>query len=388
MAHTVEGAETTEQHRLAQVALTAYVVSNVREAFSTEVDADDISGSFAGFVRRVLPLLLRSRRASRRLSEDYLRAFREAELQAVVKRKKLRPPAGDPLSVPVSRLRDALEAPADGGDLSRVLPPADEVTRQLYVNGAAVVKKRIKDGKPVDEALRVGETVVASTAAKMVGDGGRAVIEDEVTNRRNGAIGYCRVPDADPCPFCAMLASRGAVYRSDAFVESNGIFAGDGKFKVHNGCDCTLEPVYGRRVTDLPAGVDKLAKEWADIASGRDDPFAYWRRFKESGTLPGDERSGSLGTDDVYLRSAKQLGRERKRGDLRGTSKKKVSKMDRGQRLELMREQQKRLEGLKSHLAELEARGMSTGEPGPARYVAQRIKTVRHSIVTLSETLY
>lgn len=388
MAHTVEGAEATEQHRLAQVALTAYVVSNVREAFTAEVDADDISGSFAGFVRRVLPLLLRSRRASRRLSEDYLREFREAELQAVVKRKKLRPPAGDPLSVPVSRLRDALEAPADGGDLSRVLPAADEVTRQLYVNGAAVVKRRIKDGKPVDEALRVGETVVASTAAKMVGDGGRAVIEDEVTNRRNGAIGYCRVPDADPCPFCAMLASRGAVYRLDAFVESNGIFAGDGKFKVHNGCDCTLEPVYGRRVTDLPAGVDKLAKEWADIASGRDDPFAYWRRFKESGTLPGDERSGSLGTDDVYLRSAKQLGRERKRGDLRGTSKKKVSKMDRGQRLELMREQQKRLEGLKSHLAELEARGMSTEEPGPARYVAQRIKTVRHSIVTLSETLY
>ena len=309
-------------------------------------------------------------------------------MQAVVKRKKLRPPAGDPLSVPVSRLRDALEAPADGGDLSRVLPAADEVTRQLYVNGAAVVKRRIKDGKPVDEALRVGETVVASTAAKMVGDGGRAVIEDEVTNRRNGAIGYCRVPDADPCPFCAMLASRGAVYRSDAFVESNGIFAGDGKFKVHNGCDCTLEPVYGRRVTDLPAGVDKLAKEWADIASGRDDPFAYWRRFKESGTLPGDERSGSLGTDDVYLRSAKQLGRERKRGDLRGTSKKKVSKMDRGQRLELMRQQQERLEGLKSQLAGLEARGMSTEEPGPARYVAQRIKTVRHSIVTLSETLY
>lgn len=388
MAHTVEGAEATEQHRLAQVALTAYVVSNVREAFTAEVDADDISGSFAGFVRRVLPLLLRSRRASRRLSEDYLRAFREAELQAVVKRKKLRPPAGDPLSVPTSRLRDALETPADGGDLSRVLPPADEVTRQLYVNGAAVVKRRIKDGKPVDEALRVGETVVASTAAKMVGDGGRAVIEDEVTNRRNGAIGYCRVPDADPCPFCAMLASRGAVYRSDAFVESNGIFAGDGKFKVHNGCDCTMEPVYGRRVTDLPAGVDKLAKEWADIASGRDDPFAYWRRFKESGTLPGEERGGSLGTDDVYLRSAKQLGRERKRGDLRGTSRKKVSKMDRGQRLELMREQQKRLEGLKSHLAELEARGMSTEEPGPARYVAQRIKRVRHSIVTLSETLY
>ena len=108
MAHTVEGAEATEQHRLAQVALTAYVVSNVREAFTAEVDADDISGSFAKFVRRVLPLLLRSRRASQRLSEDYLRAFRAAELQAVVHRKKLRPPAGDPLSVPTSRLRDAL----------------------------------------------------------------------------------------------------------------------------------------------------------------------------------------------------------------------------------------------------------------------------------------
>lgn len=388
MAHTAEGAEATEQHRLAQVALTAYVVSNVREAFRTEVDAADIAGSFPKFVRRVLPLLLRSRRASQRLSEDYLRSFRGAELRAVLRRKRLRPPVGDPLSVPESRLRDALVAPAVGNDVSGLLPPADEVTRQLYVNGAAVVKRRIKDGKPVDEALRVGETVVASTASKMVGDGGRAVIEDEVTNRRNGAIGYCRVPDADPCPFCAMLASRGAVYRSDAFEESNGIFAGDGRFKVHNGCDCTMEPVYGRRVTDLPAGVDKLAKEWANIASGRDEPFAYWRRFKESGTLPGDERSGSLGTDDVYVRSAKQLGRERKRGDLLGSSKKEVSKMSREDKLALMRQRQERLEGLKSHLAELQARGMSVDEPGPARYVAQRIKRVRHSIVTLSEVLY
>lgn len=53
-----------------------------------------------------------------------------------------------------------------------------------------------------------------------------------------------------------------------------------------------------------------------------------------------------------------------------------------------MGEQQKRLEGLKSQLAELEARGMSVDEPGPARYVAERIKRVRHSIVTLSEVLY
>ena len=90
----------------------------------------------------------------------------------------------------------------------------------------------------------------------------------------------------------------------------------------------------------------------------------------------------------MYLRSAKQLGRERKRGDLRGTSKKKVSKMSREDKLALMRQQQERLEGLKSQLAGLEARGMSVDEPGPARYVAQRIKRVRHSIVTLSEVLY
>jgi len=55
---------------------------------------------------------------------------------------------------------------------------------------------------------------------------------------------YLRVTDADPCYFCAMLASRGPVYDEDSFDDSNPRFFGPGDYKVHDHCNCTLEPLY------------------------------------------------------------------------------------------------------------------------------------------------
>ena len=388
MAHTAQGRQATESHRKAQVALTAYVVSQVREVFRAEVDAGDISGTFARFVKRILPVILRSRRVSTQLSRDYLKQFRAVELHAGTRHKRLHPPKDDSLSVPVSVLKRVLANPWPLIDPEPNLPDAAEITEQLYLSGPAVAKQRIKRGKTPEDALKVAETRVATTATRLTGDGGRAVIEDEVAHQKNGAIGYCRVPDADPCPFCAMLASRGPVYKSNAFEDSNDIFTGDGRFKVHNGCDCTMEPVYGRRVTDLPPGVDKLAKEWAEIASGRDDPFAYWRRYKESGTMPGEERAGSNGTNDAGVTTAPQKGREYKRGDTLALTKKKAKALSRDEKRELLKQQTARLEGLKRELAGMQERGMSVDEPGPAKYVAKRIERVRQSVVLLSEEVY
>ena len=108
MAHTAQGRQATESHRKAQVALTAYVVSQVREVFRAEVDAGDISGTFARFVKRILPVILRSRRVSTQLSRDYLKQFRAVELHAVTRHKRLHPPKDDSLSVPVSVLKRVL----------------------------------------------------------------------------------------------------------------------------------------------------------------------------------------------------------------------------------------------------------------------------------------
>ena len=388
MAHTPQGQELTEAHRKAQVALTAYVVAQTRAAFQSEMDADDITGSFGRVVRKLLPVIVRARSRSVKESAEYLERFRQREIRGVLHRRRLRPPRGDELSVPPQQLREVLVEPEPIPDVQFDLPDETAIVEQLYVTGPGAAKKRIKDGKSPAEALRVAETQVATVAARLTGDGGRAVIEDEVRQGRNGAIGYCRVPDADPCPFCAMLASRGPVYRSDAFTYSNSIFAGDGRFKVHNGCDCTLEPVYGRRATDLPPGVAKLSKEWAEVAAGRDDPFGYWRRWRESGTKPGEEAPQAKVVEDTT--SAPQKGREKKRGDWpipRGGKKALRKKYTRDELKEMIRQQQARRDGLVAELEELQRRGLSVDEPGPAKYIASRLETVRNSMDVLLEAL-
>lgn len=105
---------------------------------------------------------------------------------------------------------------------------------------------------PVRVKLLVGKGMAPETAhekalAKYLGIvrrqvlmGGRSLI-DETTARDQRAIGWRRVTDGRPCAFCAMLCSRGPVYRG---TESAGVGAGQG-MKFHGHCGCTAEIVYG-----------------------------------------------------------------------------------------------------------------------------------------------
>lgn len=61
--------------------------------------------------------------------------------------------------------------------------------------------------------------------------------------------GWARVPYADTCNFCVLLASRGGVYESKE-VAING-FRGK---KYHGDCDC--QPVLVRDASDYPEGYD------------------------------------------------------------------------------------------------------------------------------------
>lgn len=57
-----------------------------------------------------------------------------------------------------------------------------------------------------------------------------------ITSATRHGLRFARVPNGDTCPFCLMLASRGAVYLSE---KSAG---GDGR-RFHGKCDCTVEPI-------------------------------------------------------------------------------------------------------------------------------------------------
>lgn len=280
MARTAKGRRLTERHRVDQSRIAAAIVKAVLRVFGERFDLDHIDRTGYEVAAAVAPLILGGRRQSHDFSFAYLHNFHAAE-------------GGDP--------RDA---PVDYDDRFT----EDQATAELARTIIGVSKALAKKGKSYPENREATRQAVATKVTKVVADGGRAVIENDVRTggKGRGPIGYARVADADPCAFCAMLASRGVyylgntiegngagawLYTTDSFKASNARFAGDGEFKVHDGCECTLEPVYysGEGKIQLPGDGNRLAEQWALVAAGRGkDSFATWRRWIDSGTLPED----------------------------------------------------------------------------------------------------
>ena len=374
MAHTEKGAQLTASHHEAQMSLSASLVDVIRDLFLSIFDVNDIDGSSAKFIAEAVPIVVRARELSTEMATTYLDAFRKVELTSLVDSTHLDPT--DPLTVPRGVLEDMVsedlleeeDLKRLTGDLVGSMPSAGQVARELHSSGAAVAKKKLAAGSSTDEAVDVAAKAVAAKVVQQVADGGRAPLLQETERGSHGCVGYARVVDDDPCAFCAMLASRGAVYRANSFEDSNSLFSGDGRFKVHPGCGCTLEPIYGGRITGLPPESKKLMDEWAEIAAGHDDPWGAWRRYKQSGTLPGEERS-DVETSKASS-SAPQYGRK-KRGPKR---RKQVQEMD-------LEGAEKTLQGLyvkraalERQLGELEARGVSVTEPGPAQAIQTQLE--------------
>lgn len=368
MARTRQGEDLTESHRLAQAYLAASVVGSIRDLFMDNIDLEDIDGSTRGFIRKALPLILRNRDASRRMATTYLRRFRDVELRALMDHEHLRAEASVDLGE-VARWDSAEDI--ELGDVDDYLDHPQDVAAELYAAGAHVAKQDVKKGRTPAKIRERAANSVAAQAMKQVSDGARAPIRREVERGNHGAGGYFRVVDADPCPFCAMLAARGPVYSAKSFQDSNGLFSGDGQFKVHAGCGCSMEPIFGRGGSPVPETNKRLADEWARIASGRNDPWNTWRRYKRSGTVP-DEYD-----QDEVAPSAPQVGRNRRREDreTKGTrnTRKPLDQLDEAELIRALNGMELRRKGMRTELASLEARGVPRDQPGPAQSIVVRL---------------
>lgn len=124
----------------------------------------------------------------------------------------------------------------------------------------------------------VGDPQVAldkmvGAAQKMVADTGRETIARAV-DADVFARGWARVPTgATTCWFCAMMCTRGGVYK-DANTggrnanNSPGLhrvrqrqFVGDGDFKFHDNCDCAVIPILSGEIYEP---TDQI-KEWTEL---------------------------------------------------------------------------------------------------------------------------
>lgn len=77
------------------------------------------------------------------------------------------------------------------------------------------------------------ENKLVGVGEKLVLDTGRDTIIDNVHGDRR-AQAWARIPEPGCCWFCAMLATRGAAYRTEAKAS----------FQSHDNCRCHAEPVF------------------------------------------------------------------------------------------------------------------------------------------------
>lgn len=236
MALTRDGRRLTEAHRRAQLAIAARAETATRILWK-RLDVDDIDASAPMWMAANLAVASDAHQQSSALAATYLQAYRDAEL-------------GDPT-----------------GPIASTGFPAVESQAALTIAGPVAVKQRIGDGMTPADAHASALTGFTGIVRRQVLHGGRMMIH-ESTRADLRAIGWRRVTDGDPCPFCAMLASRGPVYASRSTTVGNVMRDGYGgkALRYHGYCGCSSETVYGEWIPstaeqDYMARYDAAAAE-------------------------------------------------------------------------------------------------------------------------------
>jgi hypothetical protein len=233
MASTLEGRQLTEAHRRMQARLAATVTRELADAWGA-LDPLDLDRTSPRFLRLAVPIVQRQNLASSRLASNYLRRYRKAEI-------------GDMVG-----WVDFLAQPHG----------IQVVTTSLTVTGPVHLKKATGRGANITTAKSNAQAAMIRAGIRHVLDGGRETITGSV-QRDSKALGWARATGGKPCAFCAMLASRGFVYKSKATSD----------FKTHDGCMCTAEPTYVEDAM-LPPMSEQWRKLWDEHTAGASGAFA------------------------------------------------------------------------------------------------------------------
>jgi hypothetical protein len=152
--------------------------------------------------------------------------------------------------------------------------PANPVSDRDVDRGIRWATKSLWDADP---DIAVAQTMVESAADKMVLDPGRDTLLAAVKEDRE-AKGWARIPDAHPCYFCALLATRGAAYKSEFMAE----------FEAHPGCQCLVQAVFDDEYRK-PARVrkwDELYKTATAGTQGKESIKAFRAAYEGREYIP------------------------------------------------------------------------------------------------------
>lgn len=320
MATTPEGRRLTEQHRRAQVANQQGFLREFLAAWAL-LDVTNLDFATPNWLRLVMRIIEVFRQDSARIALDYSRRFREIEVPGVDDPfPDIEFYTGEGPRVVLDLPRGSNRVPRAGRGRPRNQIPLrrsgpivinwrdrdPQVEASLRVTGPHTIKYRIGRGETPERAKRNALVDAGGAGMRHVADGGRDSLLTVVRNDRR-AIGYIRVSDGNPCSFCAMLISRGPVFKSEwaaggsnrrsdrHATDPRTPFIGKGDFKVHDNCGCTAEIVYSD-ATAWPGRGKEFQRLWNDHIQGRfsgKDAINAWRRLYERPEAFKDKQYGS-----------------------------------------------------------------------------------------------
>lgn len=246
------------------------------------------------FVTAALPQVETAYYQSQRLAAVFTEDVRMASLATAPPLPMKLTDVAKPDSVPVSRWATTFipDNVVDLADFQEPIVfdsfPMSDAATTLVINGNFRVKAAMPG--PEDELMELGLNNSAGGAIRQAINGSRNVT-GQVMKFDRRVLGYARVTDGNPCWFCGLLASRGAVFKKGSFNTGGRTDPWDGSLtkadkefkapkdadsrelpegftnvaKVHDHCRCTLRPVYANERTFGDADFDPHRDEEAQF---------------------------------------------------------------------------------------------------------------------------
>lgn len=246
LARTVEGQALTRSHRRQQLALRAATLRDL--ALLWPLWEGIRIATFSRFVDIAAVLIGARHQESAALALQYYQRFRQAENVSGTATPRL-----------AARL------------------PMVDIVDNLRATGLTDALRASRAGQTIAQARRTGFVSASGSTGRMVLQGGTDTIISS-TRTDEQALGWSRVTDADPCHFCAMLASRGPVFKTRATAG----------FEAHDHDACGAEPHY--EGADWPGRAREFEDLWrrSTRGLGGNDARNAFRRAIEGRSFPDD----------------------------------------------------------------------------------------------------
>lgn len=195
-----------DAYRREQAALGGRIAASAATLVAHRLDASDPERGWTSLLAELIALIRGGRSVSEHLAMEFYRHLRELE-----------------------------HAEGTAPRQPAIPFPTDSVIGSMIYTGPRMARALKARGDDKNLPARVG-VMVGRSAMRHTLNAGRATTR-QVVEEDPAAWGWARITDADPCPFCRMLATRGPVYKSART-------AGNELNRYHDGCACSVVAVF------------------------------------------------------------------------------------------------------------------------------------------------